>query len=87
MRRGGRSAADRLDLAFGVIEKHLGITRLLDPEDLVKPDKKSVMTYLMCMGRYFSLSVNFALLIDVHNTVSPTTYISGLLPQLAKNKF
>ena len=41
--------AERLDLAFGAIEKHLGITRLLDPEDLVKPDKKSVMTYLMCM--------------------------------------
>ena len=32
-----------------MIEKHLGISRLLDPEDLVKPDKKSVMTYLMCM--------------------------------------
>ena len=44
-----RPPAERLDLAFGVIEKHLGITRLLDPEDLVKPDKKSVMTYLMCM--------------------------------------
>ena len=44
-----RSPAERLDLAFGVIEKHLGITRLLDPEDLVKPDKKSVMTYLMCV--------------------------------------
>ena len=44
-----RPPAERLDLAFGVIEKHLGITRLLDPEDLAKPDKKSVMTYLMCM--------------------------------------
>ena len=44
-----RPPAERLDLAFGAIEKHLGITRLLDPEDLVKPDKKSVMTYLMCM--------------------------------------
>ena len=44
-------ALDRLDFAFGIVETHLGISRLLDPEDLfnTKPDKKSVMTYLMCM--------------------------------------
>ena len=46
------SPASKLDFAFSNINQHLGIARLLDPEDLVsssKPDKKSVMTYLMCV--------------------------------------
>ncbi|GBP04625.1 Utrophin [Eumeta japonica] len=41
----------RLDHAFRLAEEHLGIDRLLDPEDVNTsvPDKKSIMMYLMCM--------------------------------------
>lgn len=42
----------RLEFAFGALESELGVVRLLDPEDLAavdRPDKKSVMTYLMCV--------------------------------------
>ncbi|XP_054723979.1 dystrophin-like [Uloborus diversus] len=40
----------RLDHAFHIAYKHLGIDKLLDPEDVNTslPDKKSVMMYIMC---------------------------------------
>ncbi|XP_043224529.1 uncharacterized protein LOC122382794 [Amphibalanus amphitrite] len=39
---------DRLEAAFKAAETELGITRLLDPEDVdvLQPDEKSVMTYV-----------------------------------------
>jgi len=43
------NAEHNLELAFSVAEKHLGIARLLDIEDLTqvaKPDERSVMTYV-----------------------------------------
>jgi nesprin-1 len=38
----------RLETAFYVAEVELGVTRLIDPEDVdvPNPDEKSVMTYL-----------------------------------------
>ena len=41
---------DNLEMAFTVAEKELGVTRLLDPEDIVdavpEPDEKSIITYV-----------------------------------------
>ncbi|XP_067211421.1 dystrophin, isoforms A/C/F/G/H isoform X3 [Linepithema humile] len=41
----------RLDHAFRFAQEHLGIERLLDPEDVNTsvPDKKSIMMYVMCL--------------------------------------
>ncbi|XP_076652088.1 dystrophin, isoforms A/C/F/G/H isoform X8 [Halictus rubicundus] len=41
----------RLDHAFRIAQEHLGIERLLDPEDVNTsvPDKKSIMMYVMCL--------------------------------------
>ncbi|XP_017313017.1 dystrophin isoform X2 [Ictalurus punctatus] len=41
-------AFDRLDHAFAISERHLGIERLLDPEDVAtaSPDKKSIIMYI-----------------------------------------
>ncbi len=44
--------AERLRAVFGAVQEHLAISPLLDPEDLCgssRPDKKSVMTYVMCL--------------------------------------
>jgi hypothetical protein len=43
------NARENLQLAFDVAEKHFGITKLLDLEDMVdvaKPDERSVITYV-----------------------------------------
>ena len=41
---------DNLEMAFTVAENELGVTRLLDPEDIVdavpEPDEKSIITYV-----------------------------------------
>ncbi|KAJ8709449.1 hypothetical protein PYW07_009275 [Mythimna separata] len=46
-----RAPAARLEHAFSVAHDHLGIDRLLDPEDVntPNPDKKSIMMYVMCL--------------------------------------
>lgn len=46
-----RAPLARLDHAFAAAHAHLAIPRLLDPEDVhtPHPDKKSIMTYLMCL--------------------------------------
>ncbi|XP_072514120.1 dystrophin isoform X6 [Salminus brasiliensis] len=41
-------AIERLDYAFSIAERHLGIEKLLDPEDVATahPDKKSIIMYV-----------------------------------------
>ncbi|XP_057715073.1 spectrin beta chain, erythrocytic isoform X2 [Corythoichthys intestinalis] len=45
-----------LQNAFNVAEKQLGVTKLLDPEDVFteNPDEKSIITYVVAFYHYFS---------------------------------
>ncbi|KAJ8246472.1 hypothetical protein GJAV_G00268200 [Gymnothorax javanicus] len=45
-----------LQNAFNLAEQHLGLTKLLDPEDISvdQPDEKSVITYVVTYYHYFS---------------------------------
>ncbi|KAM6977452.1 spectrin beta chain, non-erythrocytic 1-like [Aplochiton taeniatus] len=50
------NAHHNLQDAFNLAEQHLGLTRLLDPEDISvdHPDEKSVLTYVVTYYHYFS---------------------------------
>ncbi|XP_028652270.1 spectrin beta chain, non-erythrocytic 4-like [Erpetoichthys calabaricus] len=45
-----------LQQAFNIAEQHLGLTKLLDPEDVntENPDEKSIITYVVSFYHYFS---------------------------------
>ncbi len=46
-----KSPRERLEFVFNAMDRHYGVPRILDPEDVhtLASDKKSVMTYVMCM--------------------------------------
>ncbi|XP_046886093.1 spectrin beta chain, non-erythrocytic 1 isoform X3 [Hypomesus transpacificus] len=50
------NAHHNLQNAFNLAEQHLGITKLLDPEDISvdHPDEKSIITYVVTYYHYFS---------------------------------
>ncbi|XP_064408618.1 spectrin beta chain, non-erythrocytic 4 [Latimeria chalumnae] len=50
------NATFNLQQAFNSAEQHLGLTKLLDPEDVntENPDEKSVITYVVSFYHYFS---------------------------------
>ena len=57
-----KNKKENIELAFDIAEKHLGITKLLDVEDLteiVKPDERSVMTYVALYFHAFSVADKF----------------------------
>ncbi|CAG04995.1 unnamed protein product, partial [Tetraodon nigroviridis] len=61
------SVIDRLEHAFNTAEQHLGIDRLLDPEDLAvpHPDKKSVIMYVTSLFRVLPQSVSMEAIEEV----------------------
>ncbi|XP_009991860.1 PREDICTED: spectrin beta chain, non-erythrocytic 4-like, partial [Chaetura pelagica] len=50
------NATYNLQQAFNVAEQHLGLSKLLDPEDvnMEDPDEKSIITYVVSFYHYFS---------------------------------
>ncbi|XP_061760710.1 dystrophin isoform X3 [Nerophis ophidion] len=61
------SVIDRLEHAFSTAEQHLGIDRLLDPEDVAvpHPDKKSVIMYVTSLFQVLPQSVTMEAIQEV----------------------
>ncbi|XP_069568938.1 dystrophin isoform X2 [Brachyistius frenatus] len=61
------SAIDKLEHAFTKAEQHLGIERLLDPEDVAvpHPDKKSVIMYVTSLFQVLPQSVSMEAIEEV----------------------
>ncbi|KAM7375197.1 hypothetical protein PAMA_014334 [Pampus argenteus] len=61
------STIDRLEHAFNKAEQHLGIERLLDPEDVAvpHPDKKSVIMYVTSLFQVLPQSVSMEAIQEV----------------------
>ncbi|XP_061910041.1 dystrophin isoform X1 [Entelurus aequoreus] len=61
------SVIDRLEHAFSTAERHLGIDRLLDPEDVAvpHPDKKSVIMYVTSLFQVLPQSVTMEAIQEV----------------------
>lgn len=61
------SAIDRLEHAFNKAEQHLGIERLLDPEDVAvpNPDKKSVIMYVTSLFQVLPQSISLEAIQEV----------------------
>ncbi|XP_039997801.1 dystrophin [Xiphias gladius] len=61
------SAIERLEHAFNKAEQHLGIDRLLDPEDVAvpHPDKKSVIMYVTSLFQVLPQSISMEAIQEV----------------------
>ncbi|XP_077439439.1 dystrophin isoform X3 [Vanacampus margaritifer] len=72
------SAIDRLEHAFSKAEQHLGIDRLLDPEDVAvpHPDKKSVIMYVTSLFQVFPQSVTMEAIQEVETLPRPASAAS-----------
>ncbi|CAK6965503.1 dystrophin isoform X8 [Scomber scombrus] len=68
------SAIDRLEHAFNKAEQHLGIERLLDPEDVAvpHPDKKSVIMYVTSLFQVLPQTVSMEAIQEVEMLPRPT---------------
>ncbi|CAB3224722.1 unnamed protein product [Arctia plantaginis] len=78
----GKSPAARLEHAFNIAHTHLGIDKLLDPEDVntPNPDKKSIMMYVMCL--FQSLPHSSEDVADLESVASePTTPVTSNPPE------
>ncbi|XP_034030182.1 dystrophin isoform X5 [Thalassophryne amazonica] len=69
------SAIDRLEHAFNKAEQHLGIERLLDPEDVAvpHPDKKSVIMYVTSLFKVLPQSVSIEAIKEVETLPRATS--------------
>lgn len=49
------TARERLEYMFSITERELGVTRILDPEDVdtTRPDEKSIITYVSMLYELF----------------------------------
>ncbi|XP_030304179.1 dystrophin isoform X2 [Calypte anna] len=77
-----QSPVQRLDHAFNIAKQHLGIEKLLDPEDVATacPDKKSILTYVTSLFQVLPQQVTMEAIREVemlprHSTVTREEHI------------
>ncbi|OCT77874.1 hypothetical protein XELAEV_18028970mg [Xenopus laevis] len=75
---------ERLDHAFNIAKKHMGIEKLLDPEDVVQlPDKKSIIMYLTSL---FEVLPHEVTLEDIHEVETLPRRYKGVCEEMVSNK-
>ncbi|XP_033837659.2 dystrophin isoform X13 [Periophthalmus magnuspinnatus] len=69
------SPIDRLEHAFNKAEQHLGIERLLDPEDVAvpNPDKKSIIMYVTSLFKVLPQSISMEAIQEVETLPRATS--------------
>ncbi|XP_057685973.1 dystrophin isoform X3 [Corythoichthys intestinalis] len=72
------SATDKLEHAFSKAEQHLGIDRLLDPEDVAvpHPDKKSIILYVTSLFQVLPQSITMEAIQEVETLPRPASAAS-----------
>ncbi|KAG2456401.1 DMD protein, partial [Polypterus senegalus] len=71
-----QSAAEKLDHAFNTAKQHLGIEKLLDPEDvaIAHPDKKSIIMYVTSLFQVLPQQVTIEAIQEVEMLPRPTKF-------------
>uniref|UniRef100_A0A8C3DMH1 Dystrophin n=1 Tax=Corvus moneduloides TaxID=1196302 RepID=A0A8C3DMH1_CORMO len=87
------SPVQRLDHAFNIARQHLGIEKLLDPEDVATacPDKKSILTYVTSLFQVLPQQVTMEAIKEVemlprHSRVTREEHIEILLTAVAEER-
>ncbi|KAM4772680.1 utrophin isoform 1-T1 [Rhinophrynus dorsalis] len=79
------SPLERLDHAFNIAKKHMGIEKLLDPEDVAVqlPDKKSILMYLTSL---FEVLPHEVTLEDIHEVETLPRRYKGVCEEMVFSK-
>nr|XP_028583275.1 dystrophin-like isoform X1 [Podarcis muralis] len=84
-----QSAVQRLDHAFNVAKRHLGIEKLLDPEDVATPypDKKSILMYVTSLFQVLPQQVTLEAIQEVETLPRQSKHIREEHVQLHQQRF
>ncbi|XP_042314823.1 dystrophin isoform X12 [Sceloporus undulatus] len=84
-----QSAIQRLDHAFNIAKRHLGIEKLLDPEDVATayPDKKSILMYVTSLFQVLPQQVTLEAIQEVETLPRQSKHIREEHVQIHQQRF
>ncbi|XP_078246600.1 dystrophin isoform X7 [Pogona vitticeps] len=84
-----QSPIQRLDHAFNIAKRHLGIEKLLDPEDVATayPDKKSILMYVTSLFQVLPQKVTLEAIQEVEMLPQQSKHIRQEQVQLHQQRF
>ncbi|XP_016848209.2 dystrophin isoform X5 [Anolis carolinensis] len=84
-----QSAIQRLDHAFNIAKRHLGIEKLLDPEDVATayPDKKSILMYVTSLFQVLPQQVTLEAIQEVETLPRQLKHIREEHIQIHQQRF
>ncbi|XP_039185584.1 dystrophin isoform X3 [Crotalus tigris] len=84
-----QSTVQRLDHAFNIAKQHLGIEKLLDPEDVATtyPDKKSILMYVTSLFQVLPQKVTLEAIHEVETLPQEVKHIREQQIQLHPQRF